>query len=80
MPADGFHDRGERREMLFSNKGKWSITITGQKPAADAMLNTSLLQVKIFPQEEWKNIFDEAWRVNRDYSTIQICTALTGRR
>jgi len=26
-----------------------------------------LLQVKIFPQEEWKNIFNEAWRVNRDY-------------
>jgi tricorn protease len=31
------------------------------------MLNTSTLQVKISPKEEWKNIFNEAWRVNRDY-------------
>ncbi len=67
MPADGFMIAAKGEKMLFSNKGKWSITITGQKPTADAMLNTSLLQVKIFPQEEWKNIFNEAWRVNRDY-------------
>jgi tricorn protease len=52
--------------MLFVNKGKWGIVATGQKPGADAALNT-LLQVKISPQEEWKNIFNEAWRVNRDY-------------
>jgi len=67
MPADGFMIAAKGEKMLFVNKGKWGITTTGQKPAADAMLNTSLLQVKIFPQEEWKNIFNEAWRVNRDY-------------
>jgi tricorn protease len=67
MPADGYMIAAKGEKMLFINKGKWGITATGQKPAPDAMLNTSLLQVKISPQEEWKNIFNEAWRVNRDY-------------
>ena len=53
--------------MLFNSKGKWGIVTVGQKPGPDAMLNTSVLQVKIAPMDEWKNIFNEAWRVNRDY-------------
>jgi hypothetical protein len=31
------------------------------------ILNTSALSVKIDPLAEWPEIFDEAWRVNRDY-------------
>jgi tricorn protease len=57
--------KGEK--MLFYNKGKWGITSTGQKPGSDAMLNTAQLQVKTDPIAEWPNIFNEAWRVNRDY-------------
>ena len=30
-------------------------------------MNTSALSVKIDPLAEWPEIFDEAWRVNRDY-------------
>jgi len=67
MPSDGIMIAAKGDKMLFVNNGKWGITPTGQKPGADAMLNTSLLQVKISPEEEWKNIFAEAWRVNRDY-------------
>ncbi len=31
------------------------------------MLNTGALTVRIDPASEWPQIFDEAWRVNRDY-------------
>jgi tricorn protease len=31
------------------------------------MLNLSAIEVKIEPRKEWENIFEEAWRVNRDY-------------
>ncbi|HEY5822970.1 MAG TPA: PDZ domain-containing protein, partial [Cyclobacteriaceae bacterium] len=38
------------------------------KPEGDkGVINTSDLQVKIDPVAEWPAIFDEAWRVNRDY-------------
>ena len=67
MPADGYIIAAKGEKLLYVIKGKYGITITGQKPAADAMINTSLLLVKTEPKEEWKNIFNEAWRVNRDY-------------
>jgi tricorn protease len=67
MPADGYRIAAKGDKMLFASKGKWGITTTGQKPAADAMLNTGAIQVKVSPKEEWPNIFNEAWRVNRDY-------------
>lgn len=67
MPADGYSIAAKGEKTLFVSKGKWGIAATGQKPTPESMINTSSLQVKISPKEEWKNIFDEAWRVNRDY-------------
>jgi tricorn protease len=67
MPVDAYLIAAKGDKMLFNSNGKWGIVTTGQKPTPEALLNTSLLQVKISPKEEWKNIFNEAWRVNRDY-------------
>jgi tricorn protease len=67
MPADGYVISAKGDKTLFVNKGKWGMAATGQKPTPESMINTSLLQVKTSPKEEWKNIFNEAWRVNRDY-------------
>ena len=67
MAADGFIIAAKGDKMLYNTRGKWGITGTGQKPGPDAMVNLSGLQVKISPVDEWKNIFNEAWRVNRDY-------------
>jgi tricorn protease len=67
MPADGYIISSKGEKTLFLTRGKWGIAPTAQKPAPESMLNTSQLQVKIVPKEEWKNIFNEAWRVNRDF-------------
>jgi tricorn protease len=67
MPADGYKIAAKGDKTLFLSKGKWGIASTGQKPAPEGMLNTSSIQIKISPKEEWPNIFNEAWRVNRDY-------------
>lgn len=67
MPADGYIIAAKGEKTLFNTKGKWGIAPTGQKPGADAMINTAAVQVKVTPKEEWPNIFNEAWRVNRDY-------------
>lgn len=67
MPVDDYVIAAKGEKLLFASQGKWNTAATGQKPSPDAMLNTSLLQVKISPPEEWKNIFNEAWRVNRDF-------------
>jgi tricorn protease len=67
MPADGYNIAAKGEKTLFVTKGKWGIAPTGQKPTPESMINTSSIQVKIAPKEEWKNIFNEAWRVNRDF-------------
>ena len=56
------------KKMLFSAKGKMVITDAGKKPeAGKGMINIDDVQVKIDPAEEWPQIFDEVWRINRDY-------------
>ncbi|HSC55420.1 MAG TPA: PDZ domain-containing protein [Phnomibacter sp.] len=66
-PADDFMIAARGEKMLIALRGRFMIVATGQKPGPDAAVNTSALQVKISPADEWKNIFAEAWRVNRDY-------------
>jgi tricorn protease len=67
MPADNYVISAKGEKTLFVTEGKWGIATTAQKPTPESMVKTSMLQVKISPKEEWKNIFNEAWKVNRDY-------------
>ncbi|HMP92135.1 MAG TPA: hypothetical protein PKD90_04635, partial [Phnomibacter sp.] len=67
MPAEAFMLNAKGDKMLFYTKGKWGIVAPGQKPTGEAMINTAALSVKTEPTDEWNNIFEEAWRVNRDY-------------
>ena len=57
------------RKMMFYIKGQtYGITAAGKKPEpGKGVLNTSAISVRIDPRAEWPQIFDEAWRVNRDY-------------
>jgi tricorn protease len=56
------------KKLLYSKGTTWGIVETDKKPeAGKGVLNTSDLQVKIDPIAEWPQMFDEAWRINRDY-------------
>ncbi len=68
MEVDGYLLSADGKKMLFVKGNSWGITDTGEKPGpGKGNLNTAEIQVKIDPAAEWKEIFDEAWRVNRDY-------------
>lgn len=68
MELDGYTISADGKKMLYFKKGKIGITSTGEKPeAGKGIINTSIVQVKIDPVQEWSNIFNEAWRINRDY-------------
>ncbi|MCF7561794.1 PDZ domain-containing protein [Sabulilitoribacter multivorans] len=66
MQAGFYRIAAKGDKTLYFAKGKMGIADTGKKPD-DGLVNTSAIQVKIDPIAEWKNIFNEAWRVNRDY-------------
>ncbi len=68
MPMDGYNLSADGKKMLYIKGGNWGITNAGEKPEpGKGMLNVNAIQVKIDPVAEWREIFDEAWRVNRDY-------------
>jgi len=66
MQANWFQIAAGGIKMLYSTGQTWGTTDVGKKPE-NGTLNVSAIQVKIDPVKEWGNIFNEAWRVNRDY-------------
>ncbi len=49
--------------------GRWAVVdAAGPAPSpAKGMLATSNIQLDVNPQAEWRQIFNEAWRIERDY-------------
>jgi tricorn protease len=68
MELDNYIVSADGKKMLYSKGQTFGITAAGRKPEpGKGVLNTAALSVRIDPAAEWPQIFDEAWRVNRDY-------------
>ena len=68
MEMDGYLFSADGKKMLYVKGSAWAISGAGEKgEPGKGILNTEAIQVKIDPKTEWPQIFDEAWRVNRDY-------------
>ena len=61
LSADG-------KKLLYTSGPNWSIVSTTARidPAA-GRIGVAAIQVRVDPRREWKQIFDEAWRINRDF-------------
>ena len=58
----------DKKKFLLLSGETWSIVPSVGKPQpGQGRLATEAVSVRINPREEWKQIFDEAWRINRDY-------------
>ena len=65
---NGYVVSASGKKMLYITGDDWFISDAGEKPApGKGKLDVNAIQVKIDPPAEWVDIFDEAWRVNRDY-------------
>lgn len=68
MDLSHYQISADGKKILYTKDNTWGITTTGEKPeAGKGVVNTADIQVKIDPIAEWPDIFNEAWRVNRDY-------------
>jgi len=66
--CDGFELSADRKKILLSSRGALSIIPAAGKPEpGKGKLNTDVIEVRVVPELEWKQIFDEAWRINRDF-------------
>ncbi|MBC7364054.1 MAG: PD40 domain-containing protein [Candidatus Aminicenantes bacterium] len=58
----------DKKKLLYVAQNTWGITNLSRKiQAGQGKINVDSIEVKINPPEEWKQIFNEAWRINRDF-------------
>ena len=56
------------KALLGMEKGWWITSVSGDKvELTKGKLAVDAIQVRIDPRVEWAQIFDEVWRINRDY-------------
>ena len=68
MELDNYLLSADGKKMLYNKGQTWGISDAGKKPeSGKGVLNLAAIEIKIDPAAEWKQIFREAWRVNRDY-------------
>lgn len=66
--ADAYVVSADGKKILFQKGENWSIVSASKKAEpAEGKLAVDAIEVKVDPRAEWKQIFDEAWRINRDY-------------
>jgi tricorn protease len=57
-----------KKALTFTAPGTWVIAEVAPGMSADkGKLNLDAVEVRVEPRAEWEQIFNEAWRVNRDY-------------
>jgi tricorn protease len=60
-------------KMIYATLGgNYAITETQCKPKqGNGKLNLSELKIYVNPEKEWKQMFDELWRIERDYFYVE---------
>jgi tricorn protease len=68
--ARGYQVSFDGKKLLYSTRDAWSIVTlspTQKINPSDGRLAVDSIEVRIEPRAEWAQIYDEAWRINRDY-------------
>ena len=61
-------DKDGKKVIYHAGQANYGIVdAAAGKKVGDGKLNLASLQVRVNPREEWKEIFHEAWRVERDF-------------
>lgn len=65
--ADGFAITADGKKLLVVKDRKYAIVDAAPDQKMEDLIDLSDLSVQIDPRAEWRQLFDEAWRVQRDY-------------
>lgn len=65
--VQGYDLSADGKKLLYSVGGNFFVTNTAAPKPGEGRLAIGSVQVRIDPRAEWAQIFDEAWRVNRDF-------------
>ena len=63
-----FEVSADKKKILYMSRNMYGIIPAGPKAKpGQGRIETGAIEVRIEPRAEWKQIFHEAWRINRDY-------------
>jgi tricorn protease len=65
--AAGFQISANGEKMLFRQGGNWRIAPTEPLKPDNAPLKLADLEVWVDPRAEWKQMYHEVWRIERDF-------------
>ena len=66
--AEAFDLSFNGEKMLYRQGEHWFINPAEKPPeAGKGILNTGSVEVYVVPREEWKQMFHEVWRIERDF-------------
>jgi tricorn protease len=66
--ADAYAVTADGKKLLYRSGTSLHVVPTTKKAdGAEGKVNVDAVRVRVDPQAEWPQIFDEAWRINRDY-------------
>jgi tricorn protease len=65
--ANGYLVSADGKKILYSQGPNFFISPIAKVQPNEGRIDLANVEVKIDPRAEWAQIFDEAWRINRDY-------------
>ncbi len=65
--ADNYRMSADNKKILVSNAGAYSILEPNEGAKFEKPLRTSEMMVFVDPKQEWKQLFTDAWRMQRDF-------------
>ena len=57
----------DAKKILYNNGNNFFVSPVAKVNAGEGRLAIADVEVKIDPRAEWAQVFNEAWRINRDY-------------
>jgi tricorn protease len=68
VDGDSLQVSADGARLLFARKGEWFLTHSDAPPKeGEGKLNLADLSVWVDPRAEWRQIYEEAWRIERDF-------------
>lgn len=65
--ADGFEVSADGKKIMVAVDGKYAIVDVDADQEMDKKMPTDNMTMTVVPREEWKQLFSDAWRFERDY-------------
>ncbi|MEO6740207.1 MAG: PDZ domain-containing protein [Chthoniobacteraceae bacterium] len=63
----GYEVSADGHKLLVAKGGSWFVTPAAEGAKADRPLPTNSIETTVDPVAEWHQLFDDAWRIERDF-------------